>query len=64
MIPIRLKYINSIIEKSKNKFGKNRKFEIKQKRIGPKKNGFLTCHQTKKKTKKMRPVRLNSPSRS
>ena len=61
MLPIWFKYLDPIIKKKiKNKFFENRKFEIKQRRIGPIKKRIFDPSSHKKKTKKMRPARLKS----
>ena len=57
MLPIRFKYLDPIIKK-KQKTIENRKFEIKQKR--PIKKRIFNPQSHKKKTNKMRPVRLKS----
>ena len=60
MLPIWFKYLDPIIKKIKNKFWENRKFEIKQKRIGPIKKRIFDPPSYTKKTKKMITLRLKS----
>ena len=58
MLPIRFKYLDPIIIKKRRTI--LRKFEIKQKRIGPIKKRIFDPHSHKKKEKKMRrPVFTN-----
>ena len=59
MLPIRLTNFNSIIKKRKNKFFEIRKFEIKQKRIGAIKNGFLPAITQENEENKNFPVKID-----
>ena len=60
MLPIPFKNLNPIIKKIKNKFFENRKFEIKQKRIGQiKKMIFDPPSRKKNKENKTRLVKID-----
>ena len=60
MLPIRFNYLDPIIKKIKNKFRENRKFEIKQKRIGPiKKRIFDPPSHKKNEENDYSPVKID-----